>query len=468
MLIAMDKQTVRTVSKDGYLHVEISNISKANVCPYRGAEIPNGEELGLDPEKVYQLLRHPDELAKAASTFNNLPLLARHVPVTSAALPQDMLVGSTGTDAVWSDPYLMNSLVIWEDGAIAGVESDQQRELSAAYHYVAEMTPGEYKGLRYDGIMRNIVGNHVALVPEGRAGSDVIVGDSKLETPVMAKRLKSRKALLVSGAVRAYLLPKLATDAKLDLNPLLEGITAKNYKGQKAKLVLNITNATKGKLAQDAELGDVIELLDSLDDVTDGDVDEDVIAEAAAEAGGEAAESDTTDEDDPAAVDADGDAIAKLLEFLKGKLSDEDLASAMELVGASADEPDDGDPANSTPVGDGGGRPMKTGMDARMITANVQRRLQAIRKAERDVRPLVGELTIAMDSAAAVYKFALDAEKVDVSGVHPSAYGALVAQVLKGKEGGRTAAAKLAQDAATTGASDFAEQFPNARAPKRI
>lgn len=465
MLIAMDRQSVRTVSKDGHLHIAISHISKANVCPYRGAEIPNGEDLGLDPEKVYQLLRHPDELAKAASTFNNLPVLYRHIPVTSADHPREFVVGSTGTDAAWNEPYLDNSLVIWDDEAIAGVESDQQRELSAAYHYVAEMTPGEYKGLRYDGIMRNIAGNHVALVPEGRAGSDVIVGDSKLETPVMAKRLKSRKALLVSGAVRTYLRPKLATDAKLDLNPILEGITAKNYKGQKAKLVLNITNATKGKLAQDAELGDVIELLDSLDDVTDGDVDEDVIAEAAAEAGGVAAESDTDDEDEPAAVDADGDKIAKLLEFLKGKLSDEDFASATELVGASADEPDE-DPADTTPVGDGGGKPMKTGMDAKMITAKVQRRLQAIRTAERDVRPLVGELTIAMDSAAAVYKFALDAEKVDVTGVHPSAYGALVAQVIKGKDGpGR---AKIAQDAATEGAGDFSEMFPNARAPKRI
>lgn len=465
MLIAMDRQSVRTVSKDGHLHIAISHISKANVCPYRGAEIPNGEDLGLDPEKVYQLLRHPDELAKAAPSFNNLPVLSRHIPVTSGDHPHEFVVGSTGTDAAWNEPYLDNSLVIWDDEAIAGVESDQQRELSAAYHYVAEMTPGEYKGLRYDGIMRNIAGNHVALVPEGRAGSDVIVGDSKLETPVMAKRLKSRKALLVSGAVRAYLRPKLATDAKLDLNPLLEGITAKNYKASKAKLVLNITNATKGKLAQDATLEDVTELLDSLDDVTDGEVDEDVIATAAEAAGGEPDGSEPSDEDEdkPAAVDADGDKIAELLEFLKGKLSDEDLAAAMELVGASAD-----DPADTTPVGDGGGKPMKTGMDAKMITAQVNRRLMALRRAERDVKPLVGELTIAMDSAAAVYKFALDAEKVDVTGVHPSAYGALVAQVIKGKEGGGRSAAKIALDAAATGAGDFAEMFPNARAPKRI
>ena len=39
------------------------------------------------------------------------------------------------------------------------------------------MTPGDYQGEPYDGLMRDIVGNHVALVREGRAGADVVVGD---------------------------------------------------------------------------------------------------------------------------------------------------------------------------------------------------------------------------------------------------------------------------------------------------
>jgi hypothetical protein len=42
------------------------------------------------------------------------------------------------------------------------------------------MTPGTYGGIKYDGVMRDIVGNHVALVEEGRAGADVHVGDAAL------------------------------------------------------------------------------------------------------------------------------------------------------------------------------------------------------------------------------------------------------------------------------------------------
>ena len=38
--------------------------------------------MGLDPLKKYRLLRHPEELAKAAPTFNGIPILDQHVPIT--------------------------------------------------------------------------------------------------------------------------------------------------------------------------------------------------------------------------------------------------------------------------------------------------------------------------------------------------------------------------------------------------
>jgi hypothetical protein len=44
------------------------------------------------------------------------------------------------------------------------------------------MTPGTYKGQPYDGRMTDIVGNHIALVEEGRAGADVHVNDAALPT----------------------------------------------------------------------------------------------------------------------------------------------------------------------------------------------------------------------------------------------------------------------------------------------
>lgn len=205
--LAFDKATVRSFDKDGRLHIEVTPISKANICPYYGREIPNSKSLGLQPDKVYYLLRDPKELAKAATTFNNIPLLNEHIPVT-AADPQKMaVVGSTGTDAEFDGTYLKNSLVVWDADSIAGIETDEKKELSSAYRYVADMTPGVHEGQPYDGVMRDIVGNHVALVIEGRAGSDVVVGDSlSLELKEMAK----------AKQLAAALKPFLAQDADLE------------------------------------------------------------------------------------------------------------------------------------------------------------------------------------------------------------------------------------------------------------
>jgi len=176
--IAMDKATVRQFDADGRMHVAVSHISKATVSPYLGKEIPGHEEMGLKPDGIYHLLRDPQELAKAAPTFNNLPLLSKHVPVTADDFPDSLVVGSLGTDATFAGGYLDNSIVVWNRKGIDLVESQKQKQLSAAYRYRPDMTPGTWNGMKFDGVMRDIIGNHVALVETGRAGPDVVVGDS--------------------------------------------------------------------------------------------------------------------------------------------------------------------------------------------------------------------------------------------------------------------------------------------------
>ena len=59
--LAFDRASVRKLDDVGRLQVAVSNISKANVCPYYGREIPGWEELGLEPDKIYQLYRDPEE-----------------------------------------------------------------------------------------------------------------------------------------------------------------------------------------------------------------------------------------------------------------------------------------------------------------------------------------------------------------------------------------------------------------------
>jgi hypothetical protein len=171
-------RSARTVDADGRLHVAGCRISKAAVNPYAGAEIPDYEALGLDPARQYMLYRDSQELAKAAATFENMPLLLDHVPVNADAPAQELICG-TVSNVRFDAPYLVADVTVWRQDAIDAIESGERREISCAYRFQADMTAGVHRdGQRFDGVMRNLQANHVALVAEGRAGPDVMVADA--------------------------------------------------------------------------------------------------------------------------------------------------------------------------------------------------------------------------------------------------------------------------------------------------
>lgn len=180
-LIAFDRASVRTMDDNGFMHVKISPFTKEQVAPYYGREIPGYRELGLDPDKIYYGYRPAEELSKpeTVASINGIPVQLRHHAEFADAPARETRVGATGTDAEWRAPYLMNSLTIFDADAQKAINSGALRELSMAYHYRPEMKAGEFNGQHYDFIMRDIRGNHLALVEEGRAGADVLVYDSK-------------------------------------------------------------------------------------------------------------------------------------------------------------------------------------------------------------------------------------------------------------------------------------------------
>ena len=106
------------------------------------------------------------------------------------------IVGAVGSDVEFLDPYLDADTSYWDADAIAGIETDVQREHSCCYRYVPIMTTGIYNGQKYDGIMTQIEANHLALVESGRAGNDVLAADKQMENPPMA-RTKLGNSLIV-------------------------------------------------------------------------------------------------------------------------------------------------------------------------------------------------------------------------------------------------------------------------------
>lgn len=441
-LMAFDRVSVRSFDGYGHLRVATSPISKANVCPYFGREIPGHKSLGLHPDKIYKLYRDPAELEAGASSFAGKPILLRHIPVAADEHPRELVVGAIGDDVTFSVPYLKAPLTIWDKEAIDLIQSDEQREISCGYAYVPDMTPGSTpEGERYDGRMTNIKANHLALVTEGRAGPDVVVSDAALnpkptEKPDMAKKpiALTRQALLVEGALAAHIRPKLAQDAKLDLRPVLSRVTAKNLASQRKSILDDVKTAVTGKLAQDAEidtndLEKILEVVEAL--------------------GPEEEAAPATDDDLPAAgetaVDSDG-------------LSEEEEAQYQALAkrrkpAASDEEPDDDKDKVSKPAMDAAIASAVKAAEARVRTT-----LRDIATAEDDVRPYVGKLAVTFDSASDVYQSALEAMGVDIKGVHPSAFRA----ILKSQPKPNTKASNpaVAMDAAAK--KSFEERFPNA------
>lgn len=474
---AFDRATVRKIDPDnGHMHVATTNISKANVCPYLGSEIPDWQALGLDPEKIYNLYRDPEELAKAAPSFNNLPLLRRHVENTAEDHNTNDVIGSTGTDAEFKHPYLQNSLVVWDQPYIDAIENESQKELSSAYRYRADMSPGTSpQGEKFDGVMRDIKGNHVALVKEGRAGSDVVVGDSK--EVLNMKHALSLKAVMARGALAAFLAPKLAKDTAIPLSTILGGVTAKNFAEKKPIMLKALTDAVKGKLAKDEKADGLAALLDALEStpvVDDADPMEDATFNQDDLNSGANPEDDG--HDDPAKGEDDPmDAVKK---FLAGKLSPEDMAQIEKLCGGESamDDPppftgmpkSGSGPVGTKKSGEEGAKDKdmvsKEDMDKAVKGAtDAAIKVQSeIRAAEKLISPYVGELSKSYSSASETIKHALMA--MDVKGVEKiddvNALTIILGQQKKRGEKEATKVSELAMDA--KGASSFAERHPGA------
>lgn len=382
--LAFDRASVRTIDANGRLQISRTNISKANVNAYYGREIPRSEELGLEPNKLYRLWRHPDELRKAAKTFNNIPVLSKHIPDFPTDPPNEFRVGVTHSNAEFDGTYLTVGMSIWDNSAIAGIESGEQRELSASYKYVADMTPGVTPdGEPYDGVMRDIFGNHEALVPDGRAGPDVLVADS---LPPELNHMRKHKV----AAIRATLKPLLAQDADLEAEV------------RKALLALDEAEKEDEKENKTADDEDDDEK-DKKKTADDEDDEEDKDKKKTAE--------DEDDEEDD-------------------KVSKTAMDSAIRLAADSA-------------------------------TKKAAENFRKIREAEQVVRPLIGDV-VAMDSAEDVYRTALEQSGVDIAGVHPSAYPAMVKMAISQKENSRPV---IAQDSASV--SEFEKAFPTAGKLKR-
>ena len=314
---------------------------------------------------------------------------------------------------------------------------------------------------------------------------------------MQTKTALSPRAAYALGHFNAVIGPLLAADQKMpDLAPVFRGITAKNWAQRKDGITAALIRRIKPVLAQDAEIH-VHEHIDGLgagaEEVPEPMNGVDQLGETPP---GTAAPEPFASE--PGAA-SDDDLEQKIREFLQDKLDPPDLEQLLTLMrpeGAPATDPDPAaDPP--PPVDNGGDRrrardqnpappeqdqpvPVtasgnradpnahdqnppppdqeQPAMDAKIklaADAAVRRavketteRLNAIRDAEKFVRPWIGEVTMAQDSAEDIYRLALDTHGVDYGSVHQDAgtLKALLSMVPKPGQEHRRDSPRMAKD----------------------
>lgn len=424
--LMLDSQpSMRTKDSNGFLHIALTPISKATVNPYLGSEIAGSEEQGWKADKIYYGLRPAEELEKAAKTFDGLPVLLEHHPTDAENLPKEWVVGSVGTDGKFEKPYLKNSMTITDAQAIQYIEDGTAKEISCSYRFTPEFKSGEFtesdgSKVHYDFVMRDIEGNHVALVPEGRAGRDVRVADSN-EFINKATNEERRTYMSFDEFIEKFF-PDADEAKKAEIKAEFEKLVPKEDAATFAEGVkygeelekeepkkLDSEHESEGmKKAEDGE-----EEVAEVEEVEDGDEETEEVEE------------EVTDEDMP--VDE-----ANLDEMMK----DPKFKAAFEMGVKYGEKREKADPKRIDADHEREGMEKALGEDSiKRIETRITAKLRAINAAAKKVRPMVGEIAepFAFDSAEAVYKFALEKTGRNVKKYPASAYEGMVDMALETK-----------------------------------
>lgn len=178
----MPEATARQTDVNGWYEIKGNPLSKVGVFPYSGAQL--GLD-GDDSDKIFMVYRPEEELAsdECIDSFRLIPWVDEHELLGSAdegLTPAEKkgIQGVIGDEVFFDKPkgILRGNVKVFSD-KLAKMIEDGKRELSCGYRCTYDMTSGVFDGEKYDAIQRDIRGNHLALVKEGRMGKDIAVLD---------------------------------------------------------------------------------------------------------------------------------------------------------------------------------------------------------------------------------------------------------------------------------------------------
>jgi len=176
----------RKMTREGFLVVPAFISRAGNVQDY------TARELGIEgTNRAIRLYRPPEEVFKPESvaTFERQVLTNSHPDGdVSAANYRQVTSGDVHDVAPAEDGINLGAnLYVKDASTIEMVVTYDKNQLSCGYSFVLDMTEGTTpEGEKFDGVMRDIIGNHVAIVWQARGGPGLRVADKK---PNQEKRI---------------------------------------------------------------------------------------------------------------------------------------------------------------------------------------------------------------------------------------------------------------------------------------
>ena len=231
------------LTPEGYLRAW-ATIARTGVQMYTDADGSIRREYRPEAE-----VASPESLA----SFAGKAITLEHPPVLlDSANTKDYQVGFSGTEVVYDNGFVRAVMTITDKDAIERIMRGDAKEVSAGYRVNYEATPGVTdNGENYDGIQKEINGNHIAVVRRGRAGPQVKLHLDRLdaadpylinsiEEPSMTAKVNFDGAEFEVSESVALAITKEREDAKM------------SYEDMKKKYDGMMANASKMKEEMDA------------------------------------------------------------------------------------------------------------------------------------------------------------------------------------------------------------------------
>lgn len=170
--------TARTITNEGFLEAP-ATIARAGVQLYRAGEL-GLDRHGMSPNQIVRLHRPSEELFRpeTVASFHSKPVINGTHKTITADNWKDHAVGDI-FDPQPSDTTLkVGKFSVKDKSAIADINSGK-KFLSIGYKFDIDLTPGTTAtGDQYDGVQRNIIGNHVLITATPRGGPVCAIADT--------------------------------------------------------------------------------------------------------------------------------------------------------------------------------------------------------------------------------------------------------------------------------------------------